>query len=69
MSSMQSNSSANVTFVRPATFFLIGFSNIPHVKYYYVFLFFVYTQKKKLLNELKKIYDGVLVPHKKIKKI
>ncbi len=43
MSSMQSNSSANLTFVRPATFFLIGFSNIPHVKYYYVFLFFVYV--------------------------
>ncbi|XP_043105784.1 olfactory receptor 1L4-like [Puntigrus tetrazona] len=43
MSSMQSNSSANVTFVRPATFFLMGFSNIPHVKYYYVFLSLVYV--------------------------
>uniref|UniRef100_A0A671PGD3 Odorant receptor, family D, subfamily 109, member 7 n=1 Tax=Sinocyclocheilus anshuiensis TaxID=1608454 RepID=A0A671PGD3_9TELE len=43
MSSMQSNLSANVTFVRPATFFLIGFSNIPHVKYYFVFLSLVYV--------------------------
>uniref|UniRef100_A0A4W6G5P3 G-protein coupled receptors family 1 profile domain-containing protein n=1 Tax=Lates calcarifer TaxID=8187 RepID=A0A4W6G5P3_LATCA len=32
----------NVTFVRPAKFYLSGFSNIPHVKYYYVFLCFVY---------------------------
>ncbi|XP_067289482.1 olfactory receptor 8C8 [Pseudorasbora parva] len=40
---MQSNSSANVTFVRPATFFISGFSNMPHVKYYYLFLCFVYA--------------------------
>ncbi|XP_071767892.2 olfactory receptor 1-like [Centroberyx gerrardi] len=33
----------NATFVRPAKFYLNGFSNIPHVKYYYVFLCFVYT--------------------------
>ncbi|XP_059401197.1 olfactory receptor 6N1-like [Carassius carassius] len=39
---MHSNS-ANVTFVRPATFFINGFSNIPHAKYYYVFLCFVYA--------------------------
>uniref|UniRef100_A0A4W6FKY1 G-protein coupled receptors family 1 profile domain-containing protein n=1 Tax=Lates calcarifer TaxID=8187 RepID=A0A4W6FKY1_LATCA len=32
----------NATFVRPAKFYLNGFSNIPHVKYYYVFLCFVY---------------------------
>ncbi|XP_074466703.1 olfactory receptor 1-like [Sebastes fasciatus] len=32
----------NATFVRPAKFYLSGFSNIPHVKYYYVFLCFVY---------------------------
>ncbi|XP_040908307.1 olfactory receptor 1496-like [Toxotes jaculatrix] len=32
----------NVTFFRPAHFYLSGFSNIPHVKYYYVFLCFVY---------------------------
>ncbi|XP_051764270.1 olfactory receptor 51E2-like [Ctenopharyngodon idella] len=43
MSSTQSNSSANVTFVRPATFFIKGFSNVPHVKYYYVFLSLVYV--------------------------
>uniref|UniRef100_A0A8C2FXK8 Olfactory receptor 1-like n=1 Tax=Cyprinus carpio TaxID=7962 RepID=A0A8C2FXK8_CYPCA len=43
MSSMQSNSSANVTFVRPATFFIKGFSNVPHVKYYYMFLSLVYV--------------------------
>ncbi|XP_043106799.1 olfactory receptor 1500-like [Puntigrus tetrazona] len=43
MSSMQSNSSANVTFVRPATFFINGLFNIPHVKYYYVFLSLVYV--------------------------
>ncbi|XP_050976763.1 olfactory receptor 1-like [Labeo rohita] len=43
MSSMQSNSSANVTFVRPATFFISGFFNIPLAKYYYVFLALVYV--------------------------
>ncbi|XP_059400823.1 olfactory receptor 1E16-like [Carassius carassius] len=43
MSSMQSNSSANVTFVRPATFFINGFFNIPHAKYFYVFLSLVYV--------------------------
>ncbi|XP_034539476.1 olfactory receptor 1-like [Notolabrus celidotus] len=32
----------NTTFVRPARFYLSGFANIPHVKYYYVFLCFVY---------------------------
>ncbi|XP_026229311.1 olfactory receptor 146-like [Anabas testudineus] len=32
----------NATFVRPATFYLNGFSNIPHAKYYYVFLCFIY---------------------------
>lgn len=32
----------NATFVRPAKFYLSGFFNIPHVKYYYVFLCFVY---------------------------
>ncbi|KAM4726265.1 olfactory receptor 8B8-like [Anableps anableps] len=32
----------NSTFVRPAKFYLGGFYNIPHVKYYYVFLCFVY---------------------------
>lgn len=32
----------NATFVRPAKFYLRGFFNIPNVKYYYVFLCFVY---------------------------
>ncbi|XP_034540469.1 olfactory receptor 1-like [Notolabrus celidotus] len=32
----------NATFVRPARFYISGFTNIPHVKYYYVFLCFVY---------------------------
>ncbi|KAM4547527.1 olfactory receptor 1-like [Fundulus diaphanus] len=32
----------NATFVRPAKFYIGGFYNIPHVKYYYVFLCFVY---------------------------
>ncbi|XP_075957566.1 olfactory receptor 8G17-like [Anarhichas minor] len=35
-------SNLNATFVRPAKFYLSGFSNIPHVKYYYVFLCFAY---------------------------
>nr|XP_015823491.2 olfactory receptor 146-like [Nothobranchius furzeri] len=33
---------SNTTFVRPARFYLSGFSNMPHAKYYYVFLCFVY---------------------------
>ncbi|XP_039531326.1 olfactory receptor 1 [Pimephales promelas] len=37
------NSSANVTFVRPATFFINGFFNVPHAKYYYVFLSLLYV--------------------------
>ncbi|KAM9348885.1 olfactory receptor 1-like [Symphorus nematophorus] len=32
----------NATFVRPAKFYVSGFSNIPHVKYYYVFLCFIF---------------------------
>ncbi|XP_057177694.1 olfactory receptor 1468-like [Triplophysa rosa] len=40
---MQSQSSVNSTFVRPATFFINGFSNVPHGKYYYVFLSLVYA--------------------------
>uniref|UniRef100_A0A8C6MF18 Olfactory receptor 1-like n=1 Tax=Nothobranchius furzeri TaxID=105023 RepID=A0A8C6MF18_NOTFU len=32
----------NSTFVRPARFYLSGFSNVPYAKYYYVFLCFVY---------------------------
>ncbi|XP_056323235.1 olfactory receptor-like protein DTMT [Danio aesculapii] len=43
MSSTQTNSSANLTFVRPAKFFLNGLSNVPHAKYYYMFLSLVYV--------------------------
>ncbi|XP_041864757.1 olfactory receptor 51F2-like [Melanotaenia boesemani] len=32
----------NMTFVRPANFYLSGFSNIPHTNFYYAFLCFVY---------------------------
>ncbi|KAM9728580.1 olfactory receptor 6C4-like [Menidia menidia] len=32
----------NISFVRPAYFIIRGFIGIPNVKYYYVFLFFVY---------------------------
>ncbi|XP_034539477.1 putative olfactory receptor 13C6, partial [Notolabrus celidotus] len=32
----------NTTFVRPARFYISGFTNIPYLKYYYVFLCFVY---------------------------
>ncbi|XP_038565575.1 olfactory receptor 6C4-like [Micropterus salmoides] len=32
----------NITFVRPAYFVISGFSGIPNMKYYYVFLLFVY---------------------------
>ncbi|KAK2828290.1 hypothetical protein Q5P01_019324 [Channa striata] len=33
----------NITFVRPAYFIISGFTGIPNIKYYYVFLFFVYV--------------------------
>ncbi|XP_074528694.1 olfactory receptor 1E16-like [Halichoeres trimaculatus] len=32
----------NSTFVRPARFYIGGFINVPHAKYFYVFLCFVY---------------------------
>ncbi|XP_030601412.1 olfactory receptor 1-like [Archocentrus centrarchus] len=32
----------NITFVHPAYFIISGFTGIPNIKYYYVFLFFVY---------------------------
>uniref|UniRef100_A0A7N8YHB6 G-protein coupled receptors family 1 profile domain-containing protein n=1 Tax=Mastacembelus armatus TaxID=205130 RepID=A0A7N8YHB6_9TELE len=39
---MRAATTSNVTFVRPAKFYLSGFSNIPHVTYFYIFLCFVY---------------------------
>ncbi|XP_066556243.1 olfactory receptor 1E16-like [Amia ocellicauda] len=43
MSSLNSTVSPNAAFVRPQFFYINGFSNIPHVKYYYIFLCFVYA--------------------------
>uniref|UniRef100_A0A3B1IV39 Olfactory receptor 1-like n=1 Tax=Astyanax mexicanus TaxID=7994 RepID=A0A3B1IV39_ASTMX len=43
MTSMQSVSSTNTTFIRPSSFYINGLYNIPHAKYYYVFLCFVYA--------------------------
>ncbi|XP_066556237.1 olfactory receptor 1E16-like [Amia ocellicauda] len=43
MSSLNSTVSPNAAFVRPQFFYIKGFSNIPHVKYYYIFLCFVYA--------------------------
>uniref|UniRef100_A0A3Q3JLP6 G-protein coupled receptors family 1 profile domain-containing protein n=1 Tax=Monopterus albus TaxID=43700 RepID=A0A3Q3JLP6_MONAL len=42
MSDLKSASMSNATFVRPAQFYLSGLSNVPHDKYFYVFLCFVY---------------------------
>uniref|UniRef100_A0AAR2LUW4 G-protein coupled receptors family 1 profile domain-containing protein n=1 Tax=Pygocentrus nattereri TaxID=42514 RepID=A0AAR2LUW4_PYGNA len=36
-------SSINATFILPSSFYIIGLDNIPHAKYYYVFLCFVYA--------------------------
>uniref|UniRef100_A0A3B1J5R6 G-protein coupled receptors family 1 profile domain-containing protein n=1 Tax=Astyanax mexicanus TaxID=7994 RepID=A0A3B1J5R6_ASTMX len=33
----------NATFVRPSTFYINGFYNMPHAKYYYIFMCFVYA--------------------------
>ncbi|XP_017537139.2 olfactory receptor 1-like [Pygocentrus nattereri] len=43
LSSMQSVSTTNATFVRPSAFYINGFHNIPHAKYYYMFLCIVYA--------------------------
>ncbi|XP_036416874.1 olfactory receptor 1496-like [Colossoma macropomum] len=40
---MQSVSSTNSSFIRPSSFYISGLYNIPHAKYYYVFLCFVYA--------------------------
>ncbi|KAF7694252.1 hypothetical protein HF521_008005, partial [Silurus meridionalis] len=43
MTSVPPALSANATFVRPSSFYINGFYNIPHTKYYYVFLCTVYA--------------------------
>ncbi|XP_035291142.1 olfactory receptor 51A7-like [Anguilla anguilla] len=43
MSPLNSTFFINATIVRPEYFFISGFSGIPHTKYYYVFLCFVYA--------------------------
>ncbi|XP_006643094.2 olfactory receptor 51F2-like [Lepisosteus oculatus] len=43
MSSLNSTLPQNVSFVRPQFFYINGFSNIPYVKYYYIFLCIVLT--------------------------
>ncbi|XP_067348175.1 olfactory receptor 51F2-like isoform X2 [Channa argus] len=42
MSYLKAATILNTTFVRPAKFYLNGFSNIPNVKYFYCFLCFIY---------------------------
>ncbi|MBN3316779.1 O52K1 protein, partial [Atractosteus spatula] len=43
MSSLNSTLPQNVSFVRPQFFYINGLSNIPHVKYCYIFFCFVFT--------------------------
>ncbi|XP_035290618.1 olfactory receptor 51F2-like [Anguilla anguilla] len=43
MSRLNSTFFLNATIVRPNLFFISGLTGIPHTKYYYVFLCFVYT--------------------------
>uniref|UniRef100_A0A3Q3JSG0 G-protein coupled receptors family 1 profile domain-containing protein n=1 Tax=Monopterus albus TaxID=43700 RepID=A0A3Q3JSG0_MONAL len=39
---MKSSTTFNATFVHPAKFYNSGFSDVPHIKYFYIFLCFVY---------------------------
>ncbi|XP_017349395.3 olfactory receptor 1-like [Ictalurus punctatus] len=43
MTSVPNALSENATFIRPSTFYINGFYNIPHTKYYYAFLCIVYA--------------------------
>ncbi|XP_035241111.1 olfactory receptor 52E8-like [Anguilla anguilla] len=43
MNSWNSTLSLNTTFVHPPFFFINGLNNMPHAKYYYVFLCFVFV--------------------------
>uniref|UniRef100_Q9PSJ1 Odorant receptor 1 n=1 Tax=Ictalurus punctatus TaxID=7998 RepID=Q9PSJ1_ICTPU len=43
MTSVLNALSANATFIRPSTFYINGFYNIPHTKYYYAFLCIAYA--------------------------
>ncbi|XP_066556220.1 olfactory receptor 1E16-like [Amia ocellicauda] len=43
MTSQNSTVPPNATFVRPEFFYINGFSDIPHVQYYYMFFCFVYV--------------------------
>ncbi|XP_035239729.1 olfactory receptor 52E4-like [Anguilla anguilla] len=43
MNSLNSTLSPNTTLVRPPFFFINGFYDVPHAKYYYVFLCFVFV--------------------------
>ncbi|KAI4889719.1 hypothetical protein NFI96_009930 [Prochilodus magdalenae] len=43
LTSLQSVSSANATFIRPSSFYIVGLYSLPLAKYYYVFLCVVYA--------------------------
>ncbi|XP_017537148.1 olfactory receptor 1496-like [Pygocentrus nattereri] len=43
LTSMQSVSSINATFIHPSSFYITGLYNVPHARYYYMFLCIVYA--------------------------